>query len=159
MNIPSPSTLNDSEYVLPYVFVGDEAFALNTNLLRPYGGNELTKEQKIFNYRLTRARRYVECAFGIMANKWRILHRPLNVNIHLAEDIVNVTCLLQNFIHKEEGQRSPLAINQVCSNPIGSMSPLLDLEDHNMTGDEVRRKYTEYFSSDIGALAWQNKYA
>nr|CAH7767049.1 unnamed protein product [Callosobruchus chinensis] len=26
---------------------------------------------------LCRARRYVECSFGILSNKWRIFHRPL----------------------------------------------------------------------------------
>lgn len=57
LNIPTPCLIPNTDYVLPYVFVGDEAFALHTNLLRPYGGKELTKEQKIFNYRLTRARR------------------------------------------------------------------------------------------------------
>jgi hypothetical protein len=38
-----------------------------------------------------------------MANKWRILHRPLNVSTDLAVDIVKTCCLLQNFIQKEEG--------------------------------------------------------
>ncbi|OWR53839.1 putative nuclease HARBI1 like protein [Danaus plexippus plexippus] len=60
LNIPSPCSIINTNYILPYVLVADEAFALHANVLRPYGGNELTKEQKIFNYRLTRARRYVD---------------------------------------------------------------------------------------------------
>lgn len=65
---------------LPHILVGDEAFQLTQHLLRPFEGNHLDVKKRIYNYQHCRARRYVECAFGIMANKWRILHRPLNVN-------------------------------------------------------------------------------
>lgn len=52
-----------------YFLVGDEAFSVDTHLLRPYGGNSLSVTKRIFNYRLSRARRYVECVFGILSNK------------------------------------------------------------------------------------------
>jgi len=68
--------------------VGNEAFAFSNNLLKPYGGHQLPK--RIFNYRLTRARRYVKCTFGNLTNKWRILHRALNVSEPAANDIVKV---------------------------------------------------------------------
>lgn len=151
LNIPSPCSIINTNYILPYVFVADEAFALHANVLRPYGGNELTKEQKIFNYRLTRARRYVECAFGIMANKWRILHRSLNLSLDLTVAIVKTTCVLQNFIHTEEGHVEPLINRDRLNSP-------LHLEGNNLTADEIRQKYTEYFSSDEGSLPWQDKY-
>ncbi|KAL4101231.1 hypothetical protein QTP88_021251 [Uroleucon formosanum] len=44
---------------LPYFFIGDEAF----------GETHLTVDKRIFNYRLSRARRFVECSFGILTNK------------------------------------------------------------------------------------------
>ena len=56
--------------------------------MRPYDGHHLSFHKKVFNYRLCRARRYIECSFGIMANKWRVLHRPLNVALDLAEEVV-----------------------------------------------------------------------
>jgi hypothetical protein len=62
---------------MPYIFVGDEAFPLSENLTCLYPGNNLSHENKIFNYRLSRAPRYIEWTFSISGKKYRILHRPL----------------------------------------------------------------------------------
>ena len=86
-----------------YVFVGDEVFGFSQHVLRPYGGRNLTKNKRIFNYRLSRARRYVECAFGILSNKWRIFHRPMNVTTELAVDITNrVAFYITTYAKKTE---------------------------------------------------------
>jgi len=69
LNIPSSTRIPGIDIALPYAFVGDEAFRLDTHLLRPYSGTHLPVRKKIFNYRLTRARCYVECTFGILSNK------------------------------------------------------------------------------------------
>jgi hypothetical protein len=47
--------------------IGDDAFPLRNTLLKPYSKINLTLKQKIFNYRLSRARRVSENAFGILA--------------------------------------------------------------------------------------------
>lgn len=104
LDIPEPLQISENNPTLfPYVFIGDEAFGLSTNIMRPYGGNNLSAEKKIFNYRLSRARRYIECTFGILTNKWRILHRPLNVHTELAKSIVRTCCVLHNFVRSRDG--------------------------------------------------------
>lgn len=55
---------------VPHVFLGDEAFGLSTHVLRQYPSKNLTVERRIYNYRHCRARRTVECSFGILSNKW-----------------------------------------------------------------------------------------
>ena len=55
------------ETLLPYFAVGDEAFPLKQYLLYPYPGKNLTFEQKMFNYRLSRAWRIIENTFGIIS--------------------------------------------------------------------------------------------
>nr|CAH7743072.1 unnamed protein product [Callosobruchus chinensis] len=88
---------------LPYVIVGDEDFGLHDNVMRPYGGHHLSYQQKIFNCRISRARRYIECTFGILSNKWRIFHRPITLNIDLAKNIVETCCILHNFVRSRDG--------------------------------------------------------
>jgi hypothetical protein len=72
-------------------------------MLRPYGGKNLSENKSVFNYRLSRARRFIECSFGILANKWRIFHRQLNVNLDMAVDIVKVCVVLHNFVRVRDG--------------------------------------------------------
>jgi hypothetical protein len=86
-----------------YSFIGDEAFGPSQHMLRPYSGKHLDVAKQIFNYRLSRARRCIECAFGIVSNKWRTLHRPLNTSMHFAEDIVKACCMLPNFVRQRDG--------------------------------------------------------
>lgn len=159
LNIPCPKPLPGTDCQLPFVFVGDEAFALHTHLLRPYGGHQLDEVKKIYNYRLTRARRFVECAFGILTNKWRIFHRPLNVCTDLAVDIVKTCCVLQNFIHKEEGVN-----NSAADTTIDFDSELRDLAHStlirgNLTANDIRNKFANYFVSEQGSVPWQNRFA
>ncbi|KAE9522164.1 hypothetical protein AGLY_017424 [Aphis glycines] len=60
LNLPAPVVLpNTDNFPQPFVVIGDEAFGLHKNLLRPYPGRGLTQKRKIFNYRLSRARRYL----------------------------------------------------------------------------------------------------
>lgn len=66
--------------------------------MRPYGGTHIDNKKKIFKYRLSRVRRFVECAFGILTNKWRILHRPLDVHPETAIEVVKVCIVLHSFV-------------------------------------------------------------
>ncbi len=103
LQIPSPRPFQNSNEHFPYVIVGDDAFPLSENLLKPYRGNHLSLVKQNFNKRLSTARRYIESTFGILANKWRIFHRPIDVDIDLAESIVKAACVLHNFVRVRDG--------------------------------------------------------
>lgn len=70
--------------------------------MRPYGG-KILYEKNTFYYSLTLAHCCVESTFGIMCNKWRILHQPLNVKIDFAENIVEAICVLHNYVRMRDG--------------------------------------------------------
>ncbi|CAH1971623.1 unnamed protein product [Acanthoscelides obtectus] len=78
--MPDPTEPHATNVMLPYTFVGDQAFPLTENLMKPYPDKNLTREQKMFNYRLSRARRVSENAFGIMASRFRIFHTIISIN-------------------------------------------------------------------------------
>lgn len=70
LNIPQEREMIDGRGDLPFVIVGDAAFPLLKNLLRPYPTKqEVGVDEQIFNYRLSRARLAVENAFGILASR------------------------------------------------------------------------------------------
>ncbi|KAF0713214.1 protein ALP1-like, partial [Aphis craccivora] len=73
-SLPLPTKIKDTEIVMPYVMLADDAYPLKEYILKPYSKRKLTYEEIIFNYRLSRCRRCVECAFGIMCTKWRLLY-------------------------------------------------------------------------------------
>lgn len=82
LGIPYPAELTSTDKPkFSHVFVADEAFGLISHIMRPYGGENLPVNKRVSNYRLSRARRSVERSFGILSNKWRIFHRPLNVSM------------------------------------------------------------------------------
>lgn len=135
---------------VPYFLVGDEAFALHKHLLRPYGGHNLTVKKRIFNYRLSRARRYIECSFGILSNKWRIFHRPINLDPDFAVDIVKACVVLHNFIRDRDGFEAEDTL---------TITGLLDLSGERVRGgllaNNVRNILADYFVTDIGSVKWQ----
>lgn len=88
-----------------YVLVADKAFPLSMYTMRSYPRNgKLDIRKKVFNYRLSRARRVVENAFGLLVARWRIYRRPIIANVSNVRKIVQATVVLNNFIIKNEEQ-------------------------------------------------------
>ena len=103
LNIPELSFLPNTNVKAPYVLVADEAYPLMPFILKPYGGHNLNIEETVFNQRLPRCRKTVECAFGIIYSNWRLLSKCIETNIWLIEDIVKCICVLHNTIIDKEG--------------------------------------------------------
>ena len=73
--------------------------------MRPFPRQDLNDAKKIFNYRLPRARRCIECAFGILRAKWRFLATEVEISVKNCEELIKAACLLHNIIIEEEGLR------------------------------------------------------
>ena len=54
--VPAPKLFPNSKIISPYVMVGDEAFQLRQNFMRPFPGKQLNESRRIYNYRHSRAR-------------------------------------------------------------------------------------------------------
>lgn len=122
--VPPPSTLPFCTTKSPYVIVGDDAFPLKTYLMKPFPGKCLTDDQQIFNYRLSRARRVSENAFGILSAKFRVFRsaitsKPENVSKLIFASVVLHDYLRENCrasdvqsIHRDEDDELPQGIFQ-----------------------------------------------
>ena len=58
----------------------------------------LDHDRRIFNYRLSRARRIVENAFGRLAAIWQIFKTTIYLQPEKADSIVMACCALHNFV-------------------------------------------------------------
>jgi hypothetical protein len=102
-NMPPPTFLpNTVDHRIPYFVVADDIFALKPYLMKPYPGRQLTKQQRIFNSRLSVARRCIENTFGIATNKWRILRSAVIANRQNACRYFRAVCCLHNFYRIEK---------------------------------------------------------
>lgn len=105
MRFPDDTTFGTTK--VPYFFLGDSGFPLCERIMTPYSyrGRQPTDDEKIFNYRLSRARRCVENAFGILSTKWMCLSRCMFCNPHRAQKIVSACSLLHNFLLKKTPEK------------------------------------------------------
>ena len=100
LNLPPPRML-DAGTKLPYVMVADDAFPLRENIMKPYAFRGLSQEKRIYNYRLSRARRIVENAFGILANRFRVFLAPMLLAPENVEKVTLASCVLHNFLREK----------------------------------------------------------
>eukprot|EP00794_Sanderia_malayensis_P013219 gene13219-14568_t len=64
LGFPDPEVLCGTGLTMNYHIIGDDAFPLREDLLKPHPDRQLDADQRIFNYRFSRARRVVEDALA-----------------------------------------------------------------------------------------------
>lgn len=170
LQVPPPEQLPLSHKKTPFVIIADDAFPLQPWIMKPYPGKDLSMDKLIHNYRLSRARRVSENAFGILVSRFKIFRQPIRTAPERVEKIALATAVLHNYL---------------CENSLEFYAPpeLLDREDivnrrmvagqwHNDTGGalnnlhadgqiptqvamNVRNTFCEYFNS-VGKVPWQD---
>jgi len=156
LNIPTPTAPQNSSTALSFVFIGDEAFTLRKDFMKPFSQKELNHDRKIFNYTLSRARRVIENIFGILWARFRIFNSPINMNVGNIESVVIACCVLHNFLRKRKGDRYMNA--DEVEDP-GQNEQIIGLQGGynrraGQEAKEVREQYLRYFCTD-GAVQWQ----
>ena len=103
LNIPNARCLPGGQERLPFVIEGDAAFPLKGHLIKPYPHRQLSREQRICNYRISRVRRVVENAFVILASRFRVF--LTTINLPVVEKLVLASCVLHNYFRSEAQTR------------------------------------------------------
>ncbi|XP_047485914.1 protein ALP1-like [Penaeus chinensis] len=171
LQIPPSEDLPFTNTKAPYVIVSDDAFPLKTYLMKPYPGRNITKEQTIFNYRLSRARRVSENAFGILASKFRVLMQPIASKPDNIKDIIMATVVLHNFLRVKSGKpvRPEMLVREDTENGVliqGEWHGLPNMMEnlqaiargHSNDAKIVRDTFREFFLTR-GAVPWQERMA
>ena len=103
LNLPKPTPQSGDLDDIPFVCVGDDAFLLSTYMMKPYPQKDLSRDKRIFNrfYRLPRARRISENAFGILASRWRVFRKPFLFKPEKVKVLAYSILILHTFLKGE----------------------------------------------------------
>ena len=85
---------------LPFVILGEDAFALKNYIIKPFPQRNLTIEKRIYNYRHSRARSIWENMFGILTNCWRVFHTTMHLSPERATSVTLSALILRNYLLK-----------------------------------------------------------
>ena len=165
--LPANESLPGTNRIVPYVFVGDDAFPLKSYLLKPFPLRSQNEDERVYSYRLSRALRTVENAFGILANRFRVLLAPIHLEPAKVNKVVLACTVLHNFLISE---------NQAAYTPTGSFDNENTLNGEITNGEwrsdavmpgiqrpprgiaedakKIRHQYCEYFNG-VGSVPWQ----
>ena len=166
----APDPLPGDDRRTGYFIVADDAFALRTWLMKPYASRNLTVFQRIFNYRLSRGRRIVENAFGILAHIFQCFTTTMRQQ-PAAVTSISLACVhlhnlmrirypgVQNAALDQEDENHniiPGAWRQgrVLPDPGDLDGP--NARHHTQAAKALRDYLKEYYNSEAGSVPWQN---
>ena len=154
---PAPITQGDVTYFL----LADDAFALKTWVMKPYGRRMLTREERIANYRISRGRRVVENAFGILVSRFRVMLTTIELPQETVRDVVMTCVVLHNILRNQyqgqHGGQEPGDDEDVSGDCrlIGGAAG--GGPDRNPASEAKRQRdfLRDHFNNE-GAVAWQD---
>ena len=73
----------------PYVVTAGDVFPLRYYVMKSHSGRYLENATRIFNYKLSRARRVSENTFGISTARWRVFKRLIDAIPERCIGIIN----------------------------------------------------------------------
>ena len=173
VGIPQSRVLDGSSEELPYVMVADDAFPLRTNIMKPFLSRGLSLEQRIFTYRLSRARQIVKNTFGLLASRFCVFLSPMLLSPDNVVKVTLASCVLHIFLRERLPSRytSPGSFESEClengrvdprewrSEGNGEMRPVNAIGSDSYTAEarQVRERVCLYFNS-CGSVSWQERF-
>ena len=168
--LPEPEPLPNDDQPIPYHLIGDDAFALKKYLMKPYSHRSQVNEERIFSYRLSRARRTVENCFGLLQARLRIFGVTLYLKPRKAMAVTMAGCVLHNLfldripmhINAREVDREDEHHETIPGAWREGQSGLEGLnynEGHNpqRQAKQQRDYLAQYYSSEAGSVPWQER--
>ncbi|XP_050960475.1 uncharacterized protein si:dkey-121j17.6 isoform X2 [Labeo rohita] len=173
LNFPPPEPLPNSDIMMPYMFVGDEACPLRPDLVKPYPNKQMDHSQQVLNYRLSRARRVAENAFSILTNRLRVFRNTVFLEPEKVVKITMASLCIHNFLceRKSEAYTPPAfadfkngdhrIVEGTWKNQgNGSFQPVEQRREHNalLMPEMQRNLLRDYFVSPAGCIPSQEEH-
>nr|CAI5865358.1 unnamed protein product [Callosobruchus analis] len=158
---------------------GDDAFPLTASIMKPFPVDvPVGSPRRIYNYRLSRARRIVENAFGLLSAVFRIFRKPIAVKPDTTEALVFTCIHLHNFLRRHAVSRkrySPSGTFDIENVDTGEITPgswrrdtagdtgMISLKKvPRKAGNDaklIREEFMNYFMSPEDSVSWQESFA
>ena len=160
---------------IPYFILGDDAFALTEWLVKPFvppPSTLLPTKYRISNYRISRGRRVVENAFGILVSIFRALLKRQDLNLSNCVLAVKACICLYNLILERKPAYIEARSDRVEAHGAGEEpgewrargeylveGPIpVKTDEYDSALARVQRDYlSEYFNCFGGAVEWQER--
>ena len=160
--LPKSASFEGSGTEMPFFILGNKAYPLKTFLMKPLARKNISREEHVFNCRLSQARRCAECAFGVLIAKRRLLNKAIEMNVNKAERIVRCVCLLYNIIIDTERTThnpsflqaaSQIHVSRQAKTNVGSRS----FSQSSKVATDVRNDFKAHFNGPAAAILSQNQ--
>jgi len=160
--LPMPANFEGTGKEMSFVILGDNAYPLKIYLMKRFVRKDISYEEHVYNCRLSRARRCVECAFGIATANWRLLNKAIGTNVNKAEKIVRCICLLHNSIIDTEGTtRDPSALQETSLIHVSRQTKTnvsgRSFSRFSKRAIDVRNAFKAHFNGPTAAILSQNQ--
>ena len=170
LNFPKEGNLPGDDKVCHYHIIGDDAFPLRNDIMKPFSYRSLEHSVKIFNYRLSRARRVVENAFGILANRFRVFLTTISLDPVHIDYIILAACILHNFLtvnqsshytpqsYTDREDESHRLVGGQWRNEQNTLTEVESTRSRDASHEaKCQRKSLKSYFNSIGAVSWQNE--
>lgn len=157
LNFSEETPLPGRTKPIPYVIVADAAFPVSYNILKPFPLRNMTWSQRVFNYRLSRARRVVENAFGILTSRFRVLLNSVNFSPQKTQTITLECVAIHNFLRT----KYPRSYDILDNNRDKRLTYVFGISQQagnraNQSALNNRDEFMEYVNG-VRAVDWQNE--
>ena len=127
------------DMISPYL-VGDSAYPLTESLVKPFSDSTMDPAENKFNRELSRARVGIECAFGVLKSRFRILMTGCEDQLTTVNQTISACCVLHNICVQNDDIGENTAEEAPCSELKGTSS---------FEGEELRDILKDFINQTI----------
>ena len=135
---------------MPFAMVGDAAFPL-----KKIFNEAISRAASLQMAKESRARKVVECAFGILAARWRVLHTRINLKPENVDSVVMTACILHNYLLNPQHNQRWQDEAEERGNQLTEMRNV-GASRGSREACDVREELAAFFSSPEGRVSWQD---